>query len=175
VGLYELRDAAGLTAVFAAADDAPPAWRARRRDCTSELETGAVRARRALAEARSLESSGRDDAAAALLESEALRTFANEPLFEATARALLAAPQVEGAVGRAVEWAARACRIPKGEDPVPCATLAAALAAGGRLEEAMHAARRAREAALARGDDALAGQLERSIQDYAREASRAGG
>jgi hypothetical protein len=72
---------------------------------------------------------------------------------------------------RAVEWAARACRVTEGNDPLVCATLAEAHAANGQPEEAVQAARRAKEAALRRGDEALASELEQRIQRYARGAS----
>ena len=130
---------------------------------------------RALAESAALERAGKFDEAVSSLETQARETFGHAEIFDAAARALLAHRSGKGDRERAVEWALRACAAAAGNDPFFCATLAAAHAANGHPEEAVLAARQAKNAAVARGDEALATELERRIQQYARAASEVSG
>jgi hypothetical protein len=169
--LYELRDAASLTRAFAASPQRVSAWPEEARDCDAEFETEVSRAERALARSARLADEGRLEEAAAVVEAQARRTFGDAKIFDATARALLAQDPTRGDVARAVEWASRGCEASGREEPLFCRTLADAHAARGNSSEALRAARVAKDAALSRGQEALAAQLELRIQGYARRAT----
>ena len=64
----------------------------------------------------------------------------------------------------AVDLAERACRATAFDDPILIGTLAAAYAEAGRFEEAIAAATKARDLALARGQHGLAEKDKRLIQ-----------
>jgi hypothetical protein len=169
--LYTLTDAVAFTTVFAASRERLDFWKERARTCPGDFETESLRARSAIAEAAKLAKNGQVEQSAAVLEAQARRTFAYAEIFDATARALLARTDGKNTLARAVEWASRACEATAGDDPHFCATLASAHARNGDADAAILAARRAKDAALRRGDAALAGELELRIQQYARGAS----
>jgi tetratricopeptide (TPR) repeat protein len=70
-------------------------------------------------------------------------------------------------VERAVALAERACALAPRREPRLIATLAAAYARSGRSEEAVRTAREALALAIAGGDSALAGDIERQLAVYA--------
>jgi hypothetical protein len=171
--LFSLSDAAGISTVFGAAlgpGTVVPASAGQRNGCTEALPTEASKAERARTEASRLVAAGRGDEAAAVLERQAMQSFAQPALFEATARQLLAEPAEPPALLRAAHWAARACALGRGSDPAACATEGLAHATLGNTAAALRATRQAKRAALGRGDDAFATELESRIQTYARQA-----
>ena len=75
----------------------------------------------------------------------------------------------------AVRLAERACELTGYRDPMLLGTLAFAYAEAGRLEEALAAARKGRDRALASGQDELADRLLKLMEGYtAQKPVRAG-
>jgi Flp pilus assembly protein TadD len=74
-------------------------------------------------------------------------------------------PQAEFRNGaEAVRLAERACKVAEYKEPVLVGTLAAAYAEAGRFEEAVATARKARELALAAGQEALAEENQKLLE-----------
>jgi len=67
---------------------------------------------------------------------------------------------------RAIQLAQQADRLAGGKDPVFIRTLAAAYAESGRFNDAISAAQRALQLALAKGDQALASRLRMDLDLY---------
>jgi hypothetical protein len=172
--LFSFSDAAGISTVFGAAlgpASVVPESARQKSDCTVALPTEASRAEQALTEASGLIAAGRGEEAAQVLERQAIESFAQPALFEATAVQLLAGPAEPLALLRAAHWAGRACALGRGSDPAACATEGLAQAALGNTTAALRATRLAKQAALGRGDHAFAAELESRIQTYARQAT----
>jgi tetratricopeptide (TPR) repeat protein len=67
---------------------------------------------------------------------------------------------------KAVEFAERACKLTGYKEPVLLGTLVVAYAAAGRLDDAVTTAQRAVEIAKARGQDKLAGEIQKRMELY---------
>jgi tetratricopeptide (TPR) repeat protein len=74
-------------------------------------------------------------------------------------------PNVRDTV-KAIELAHRACELTEYKDPMVLDTLASAYAAAGRFDDAVTTAEQAVNAAKARGQEDLAGEIQKRIELY---------